>query len=66
MPALQNPIFRRAVVYNCAYKEDGALGIIIHNPLENLQVEGNLDKLKISAEARLPAIRLDKPEMLGG
>ena len=66
MPALQDPIFRRAVVYICEYNEDGAMGIIINKPLENLQVEGILEKLKISAEARLPEIRLDKPVMLGG
>ncbi len=66
MPALQDPIFRRAVVYICEYNEDGAMGIIINKPLENLQVEGILDKLKIPAEARLPEIRLDKPVMLGG
>ena len=66
MPALQDPIFRRTVVYICEYNEDGAMGIIINKPLENLQVEGILDKLKIPAEARLPEIRLDKPVMLGG
>ena len=66
LPALQDPIFRRAVVYICEYNEDGAMGIIINKPLENLQVEGILDKLKIPAEARLPEIRLDKPVMLGG
>ncbi len=66
MPALRDPIFRRAVVYICEYNEDGAMGIIINKPLENLQVEGILDKLKIPAEARLPEIRLDKPVMLGG
>ncbi len=66
MPALQDPIFRRSVVYICEYNEDGAMGIIINKPLENLQVEGILDKLKIPAEARDPAIRLDKPVMLGG
>ncbi len=66
MPALQDPIFRRSVVYICEYNEDGAMGIIINKPLENLQVEGILDKLKITAEERLPEIRLDKPVMLGG
>ncbi len=58
--------FRRSVVYICEYNEDGAMGIIINKPLENLQVEGILEKLKITAEARLPEIRLDKPVMLGG
>jgi putative AlgH/UPF0301 family transcriptional regulator len=65
MPALQDPIFRRSVVYICEYNEDGAMGIIINKPLENLQVEGILEKLKITLK-RAPEIRLDKPVMLGG
>lgn len=66
MPALQDPIFRRSVIYICEYNEDGAMGIIINKPLENLQVEGILEKLKIAPKARVPEIRLDKPVMLGG
>ena len=46
-----DPIFRRSVVYICEYNEDGAMGIIINKPLENLQVEGILEKLKITTEA---------------
>ena len=42
MPALQDPIFRRSVVYICEYNDEGAMGIIINKPLENLQVEGIL------------------------
>ena len=66
MPALQDPIFRRAVVYICEYSEYGAMGIIINKPLENLTVEGILEKLKISQDERVPEIRLDKAVMLGG
>lgn len=64
MPALQDPIFRRSVVYICEYNDEGAMGIIINKPLENLQVEGILEKLKIVPEPRNPEIRLDKPVML--
>ncbi|MGK9175015.1 YqgE/AlgH family protein [Yokenella regensburgei] len=66
MPALQDPLFRRSVVYICEYNDDGAMGLIINKPLENLKVEGVLDKLKIHPEERDPAIRLDKPVLLGG
>lgn len=66
MPTLQDPIFRRSVVYICEYNDDGAMGIIINKALENLQVEGILEKLKIAPEPRDPSIRLDKPVMLGG
>lgn len=42
------------------------MGIIINKPMENLQVEGILEKLKITPEPRNPEIRLDKPVMVGG
>jgi len=59
-------MFRRSVVYICEYNDDGAMGIIINKPMENLKVEGILEKLKIAPEARDPDIRLDKPVMMGG
>ena len=58
--------FLNQEVYICEYSEDGAMGIIINKPLENLQIEGILEKLKITPEERAPEIRLDKPVMLGG
>lgn len=48
MPALQDPIFRRSVVYICEYNDEGAMGIIINKPLENLQVEGSLRSSELS------------------
>lgn len=42
------------------------MGIIINKPLENLQVEGILEKLKIEPAPRDPNIRLDKPVFIGG
>ena len=66
MPGLQDPLFKRSVVYICEYNDDGAMGIIINKPLENQKVEGVLDKLKIKPEGRDPAIRLDKPVFVGG
>ena len=54
MPALQDPIFRRSVVYICEHNTNGAMGIIVNKPL------------KITPEPRDESIRLDKPVMLGG
>ena len=45
MPALQDPIFRRSVVYICEHNTNGAMGIIVNKPLENLKIEGILEKL---------------------
>ena len=45
MPALQDPIFRRSVVYICEHNTNGAMGIIVNKPLENLKIEGFVEKL---------------------
>ena len=66
MPSLQDPLFKRSVVYLCEHNEEGAMGLIINKPMENLTVEGILKKLKISADDRDPAIKLDKPVFAGG
>ena len=66
MPTLQDPLVRRSVVYICEYNDEGAMGLIINKPLDNLKVDSVLEKLKIQPEARDPAIRLDKPVLLGG
>ncbi|MEN4912781.1 YqgE/AlgH family protein [Erwinia amylovora] len=66
MPTLQDPLFKRSVVYICEHSADGAMGLIVNKPMENLTVEGILKKLKISPDARDPALRLDKPVFAGG
>ncbi|ADP11436.1 MULTISPECIES: YqgE/AlgH family protein [Erwinia] len=66
MPTLQDPLFKRSVVYICEHGTDGAMGLIVNKPMENLTVEGILKKLNISPDARDPAIKLDKPVFAGG
>ena len=61
-------MFRRSVVYICEHNDDGAMGLIVNKPMDNLTVEGMLKKLKIeiASDARDPAIKLDKPVFSGG
>lgn len=66
MPSLQDPFFKRSVVYICEHNEEGAMGLIVNKPMDNLTVEGILKKLKISPSERDPAIKLDKPVFAGG
>lgn len=66
MPALQDPLFKRSVVYICEYNDEGAMGIIINKPLETLQVDGVLEKLKIEPDPPDTSVRLDKPVFIGG
>ncbi|MBJ3814199.1 YqgE/AlgH family protein [Shimwellia pseudoproteus] len=66
MPGLQDPLFKRTVVYICEYNEEGAMGLIINKPLEGLNIQEVLEKLKIDPALRNPDIRLDKPVFVGG
>ena len=36
MPSLREAPFARSVVYMCAHREDGAMGIIINQPAEEI------------------------------
>lgn len=66
MPSIQDPLFKRSVVYICEHNEEGAMGIIINKPLEQFTIEIVLHKLKIMPPNRDPAICLDKPVFAGG
>ncbi len=66
MPSLQDPLFKRSVIYICEHNDDGAMGLIINKPVEQFTVESVLHKLKIMPAERDPAIRLDKPVFAGG
>ncbi|MGL9774733.1 MAG: YqgE/AlgH family protein [Sodalis sp. (in: enterobacteria)] len=66
MPSLQDPLFKRSVVYICEHNSDGAMGIVINKLVEQFTVENVLHKLKIMPAGRDPAIWLDKPVFAGG
>lgn len=67
MPLLQDPFFKRSVVYICEHNEDGAMGLIINKPLENLTVYGILKKLNIPIEGYDHSVNiLNQPVFSGG
>lgn len=66
MPGLDEPQFKRSVVYICEHNEDGAMGLVINKLVDDFTIENVLDKLDISPEPRDPAIRLDRPVFSGG
>jgi putative transcriptional regulator len=43
MPSMQDPFFKRAVAYICEHNEDGAMGLVINQPI-NITVEIDNDK----------------------
>ncbi|MBK4764797.1 MAG: YqgE/AlgH family protein [Pantoea sp. Brub] len=66
MPSLKDPFFRRSVIYICEHNDEGAMGLIINKPMENITVEDILKKLKIFTENRDTTIKLNKPVFIGG
>jgi len=47
MPSLDDPYFKRSVVFICEHDDDGAMGIIINQPISQLSVSQLLDKLEM-------------------
>lgn len=46
MPSMQDPFFKHAVTYICEHNEDGAMGLVINQPI-NINVGELLDKIEI-------------------
>jgi putative transcriptional regulator len=58
MPSLRDGPFARSVVYMCAHREDGAMGIVINQRAEEIEFSRLLVQLEVVGEAeaiRLPA-----------
>ena len=58
MPSLRDGPFARSVVYMCAHREDGAMGIVIIQRAEEIEFSRLLVQLDVVGEAeaiRLPA-----------
>lgn len=68
MPGMQDARFARAVIYICAHSSDGAMGLIVNRPAENLRIGDLLQQLKLldgQKEIRLPE-RANRVEVLNG
>ncbi|KKC99860.1 MULTISPECIES: YqgE/AlgH family protein [Photobacterium] len=66
MPSLQDPHFKRSVVYVCEHNDEGAMGIVINLPID-VSVGSMLEQIKV--ERDLPVAHpasLEKPVMIGG
>lgn len=49
MPGMEDPRFEKSVIYVCAHSEDGAMGLIVNKPLEELQFPDILDQIGIES-----------------
>lgn len=49
MPGMGDPRFERSVVFLCAHSEEGAMGLIVNKPADDLTLAELLEQLKIGS-----------------
>lgn len=67
-PSLRDGVFTRAVVYMCAHRSDGAMGIVVNSQANDMKLSQLLVQLEIVKEAdaiKLPP-RVDEIRVLRG
>ncbi len=52
MPGIGDPRFDRALVYLCSHTDDGAMGIVINRPADNIAFVDLLQQLNVVPEGR--------------
>ena len=50
MPSLDDSYFHRAVIYICEHDEQGAMGLIINQPITQLTVKQLLEKIEVASD----------------
>jgi putative transcriptional regulator len=58
MPTIGDPRFDRSLIYLCAHSSDGAMGLVINKPLDDLSFEDMLEQLGITGGNTGEAIRM--------
>ncbi len=66
MPTIRDQLFRHSVIYVCEHNAEGAMGLIVNKPAENLTIETVLRQLKIAPSTGEPRVSIDKPVFAGG
>lgn len=56
MPGMEDHRFAKSVIYLCAHSEDGAMGLVINRPLEELTFAGLLKHLDIPVTDLTPSV----------
>lgn len=54
MPGMGDPRFDRSVVFMCAHSDEGAMGLIINKPAEDIDLRDLMDQLDIETQSALP------------
>ncbi|WP_028113966.1 YqgE/AlgH family protein [Ferrimonas kyonanensis] len=65
MPSLQDKYFKRSVTYLCEHDEEGAMGLIINQPI-GLDLDDLLKKMKLQQDDFVLPTNLANQVLLGG
>lgn len=58
MPGMGDPRFDRAVIYLCSHSSEGAMGLVINRPIDNLDFEQLLEQLDIETTGPVAEISI--------
>lgn len=62
MPGMGDPRFEKSVILMCAHSEEGAMGIIVNKPIEQLRFREMVERLDLNLNDKTP----DMPVLFGG
>ncbi|CZF78828.1 hypothetical protein GMA8713_00731 [Grimontia marina] len=66
MPSMADERFQQSVVYMCEHNEDGAMGLVINQPI-NISIANMLDQIEVEREQDVThPVSLDQPVLFGG
>lgn len=66
MPSLEDPFFQRSVTYVCEHNDEGAMGLVINQPIENLNLAELLSKVQDLHRDDQSCAHLTQPVYAGG
>lgn len=66
MPAMGDFRFEKSVIYMCAHDELGAMGLVINNPMPELDFKDLMDQLEVTSDIEFDPKSLATPIMNGG
>lgn len=58
MPGMGDPRFEKSVIFMCAHSEDGAMGLIVNKPVDELAFNDLLEQLDITPERPIDGVKI--------
>lgn len=58
MPGMTDPRFEKSVIYMCAHNSDGAMGLVVNQPIDSLTFPELLEQLEIDSDDSGEPIRV--------